>query len=658
MKRRFAFKKKYLPIILGGFIGVLGAAGFLVGLFSTSSARTSDRFFLERKADPRIVIVAIDDASLTKIGRWPWPRDVHANLIQKLSDAGAKVIGYDVNFPEPSTPELDTKLAEVIKNSGKVVLPVELKLASDHGALTFEPTKTVQPITQIQSAALSSGFTNLRLDQDGIARQLPLTILSPDGSSIHAFASELMRIFGKTPPTVLLRINYPAPPGKGFRIISATDVLQNPPESLAIKNAIVLVGATARDLHDEQLVPTSSGSPMSGAQIHASLVDTLLSERWLREAPWFIEGFFLIILGVGLGFLFSWVRAKKRILVAGIVLWLVWLITAFIMFDHGWILDVVWPTITLIAVYAILLFERWIATEGERRAIRQTFGRYLSPVVVDKILQNPEQVLSGGERRHMSVLFSDLRGFTSLSEGLAPEKLVEVLNTYLESMTRIVFDERGVLDKYIGDAVMAFWNAPFDQPDHAARAVRAAIQMRDRLQSMNREGVFPPEVELKVGVGVNTGDMVVGNIGSEIRYDYTVIGDSVNLASRTEGLCKEYGVPIIVTQGTHKELGEAFICRLLDQVAVKGKKEPIRIYEVMGETSHTKESIKQFTEQFTELVERYFKQDFSFVVERVQVLLVDHQDDQPLKILLERAKIYLTTPPPSDWTGVWVMTKK
>ncbi|MBM3204973.1 CHASE2 domain-containing protein [Candidatus Uhrbacteria bacterium] len=666
MLKLIKIRSTWVPVLLGGVVGLLGAIGLLAGVFSSSSDRVSDRFFLDREADPSIVIVAVDDASLAKVGRWPWPRETHADLIQRLTVGGAQVIGYDVNFPEPSSADQDGALVDAIRVSGKVVLPIELALSVADGEWKFEPAKTVQSITAIQSVGRASGFTNLPLDVDGIARRLPVQAQSPDRSLISSFAYELARLAGRAPAREqvpldrngVMRVHYPASPTKAFRTISAADVFQISSEALAVKNAIVLVGATARDLHDEQLVPTSHGMPMSGVEIHASILDTLMSRQWLRPVPWWTQSLFLVLLGAFLGMLFSWIRRRKRVLVIGLLPWIVWLVVAFIFFDRGWILDVIWPTIVLIFAFAILLFERWIATERERRAIRQTFGRYLSPIVVDKILQNPEQVLSGGERRRMSVLFSDLRGFTSLSEGLAPEKLVEVLNTYLESMTRIVFDERGVLDKYIGDAMMAFWNAPFDQPDHAARAVRAAIRMRDRLESMNREGMFPPEVELKVGVGVNTGDMVVGNIGSDIRYDYTVIGDSVNLASRAEGLCKEYGVPIIVTHSTREELGDGFVCRLLDQVAVKGKREPIRIYEVMGEASHTKESTKHFAQQCNAVVERYFKQDFAFVIEEVQRLLPSHPDDQPLKILLERSRAYLLVPPPTDWTGVWVMTKK
>jgi len=258
----------------------------------------------------------------------------------------------------------------------------------------------------------------------------------------------------------------------------------------------------------------------------------------------------------------------------------------------------------------------------------------------------------------MTVLFSDLRGFTSLSEGMRPEELVQILNRYLHEMTDIVFDEGGVLDKYIGDAVMAFWNAPFDQPDHAMRTVRAAIKMKDKLREMNEKKVFGEHIELHVGIGMNTGEMVVGNIGGERRYDFTVIGDSVNMASRTEGLCKPYGVEIIVTEYTKAELDHSFTFRKLDRVAVKGKKEPIRIYEVLGFASNVSDAEKQFALTYEEALEAYFKRQFENARKICRELLKEKPTDTATKQLLERAETCIETPPSNDWNGVWILTSK
>jgi adenylate cyclase len=225
-------------------------------------------------------------------------------------------------------------------------------------------------------------------------------------------------------------------------------------------------------------------------------------------------------------------------------------------------------------------------------------------------------------------------------------------------MTKIVFEEGGVLDKYIGDAVMAFWNAPLDQPDHVARAVRCAIRMRDRLKEMNAEGAFPKGIELHVGVGLNTGEMVVGNIGAETRFDYTVIGDSVNLASRTESLCKEYGVDVIATQNTADDFADGFHLRLLDKVAVKGKTEPIRIFEVLGLVGEVSDEALAFAKRFEAAFERYVTRNFQEALIACESLLILRPTDVATKHLAERCREYVNTPPPAEWNGTWVMTKK
>jgi len=660
-------KLKYpgLALIAGLSVGVLGALFQLLGVFDGWTHGLTDQFFLARDPDPSIVVVAIDDASLGRIGRWPWPRTAHADLIDRLASYGVKAIAYDVNFPEVSDPGSDAKLAESIRHAGNVILPVELSFQTQNGRLGFDPDHVVQPIAEIQSAADTSGFTNTPLDADSVARRVPVEVFDASGTPIHHFAYETARVAGRAPnrseiPTDDLGrmlINFPGEPGRTFKTIPAADVIQGLANPAVFKDAVVFVGATARNLHDAQNAATSRGEPMSGVEIHASIYDTLVTKHWLAPLnPW-LQALLLVIAGLLLGLIVPRIRPRYTIVIA-ILLWIAWLIAAFLLFDKGIVLDIVWPTLVIFFAYAALLLERWFDTEVQRRKLRSAFSRYVSHSVVESIMRNPDKLKLGGERRNMTVLFSDLRGFTSLSEGLTPEKLVEVLNTYLDEMTKLVFEEGGVLDKYIGDAVMAFWNAPFDQADHAARAVRCAVRMRDRLLAMNKEGAFPKGIELKVGVGMNTGDMVVGNIGAETRYDYTVIGDSVNLASRTESLCKEYGVMIIVTQNTLADMGDGFKTRLLDQVAVKGKKEPIRIYEVLGETGKVADIDIAFARDFEGAFKAYTERRFDEALQAADKLLALRPDDLTTKHLKERCEIYRQTPPPAGWDGTWVMTKK
>ncbi|QQR60340.1 adenylate/guanylate cyclase domain-containing protein [Candidatus Uhrbacteria bacterium] len=654
-----------LPVIVGLSVGFVGMLGLLAGLFDTVGSRVTDRFFLPRTADPSAIIVAIDDASLGRIGRWPWPRSVHAQLIDRLREAGAKVIALDVNFPEPSDTAADTALATSLKSARNVVLPVELDFVVRGNTLVFDSKNTVQPIALIQAESKAAGFSNIPLDTDGVARRLPTQSQGLDGSQVVPFAYETARLAGRAPEIASIPldrsgrmlINFPASPRKAFPIVSAADVIQGRVDAARLKDKVVFIGATARDLHDQQNVATSFGDPMSGVEIHASVYDTLVQRKWLVPVSLWIQGLLLLLVGLLLGLLVPRVKARASAIVA-LVIWLGWIITSFVLFDRGYVLDIVWISLVVFFGYMGLLLERWLETDAQRKQIRAAFTRYVSPSVVEQLVREPERLKLGGDRRRMSVLFSDLRGFTTLSEGLTPEQLVDVLNTYLNEMTNIVFEEGGVLDKYIGDAVMAFWNAPLDQADHAARSVRTAIRMRDKLEQMNKEGAFPKGIELKVGVGVNTGDMVVGNIGADVRYDYTVIGDSVNLASRTESLCKEYGVQIIITKNTLDMLDESYITRELDSVAVKGKKEPVRIFQVLGMAGEVEDSHIKFAKQFETALNHYYGRNFTEAAAECENLLQIKPDDLTTQHLLERCHIYQETPPPADWNGAWVMTKK
>jgi adenylate cyclase len=609
--------------------------------------------------DPSITIVAIDDASISQLGRWPWPRSVHADLITKLHEAGAKVIGYDVNFPEVSNSTDDQALADALKAAGNVVLPVELSLDPKKDNTWFDPTHVLSPIPLLASSAVSTGHSNTPPDPDGVVRRLPLYVTSRNWSdSLPAFVTEVARVAGLqvNVDRVPMLINYPGVPLRTFRTISAVDVIRGRADVLSLKDGIVFVGATAADLHDALLTPTSNGVPMPGVEIHASAFDTIAGRHWLAPVPPLAVAFFILIVALIAGAFAAFVRARIG-LPLGLVLWLATLVLAFVLFDRGLILDIIWPTLAIVFGFAAVTLERRISIERARRELKAAFSRYVSASVVESIIKDPSKLKLGGERRRMSVLFSDIRGFTTISEGLSPERLVEVLNRYLNRMTDIVFQHEGVLDKYIGDAVMAFWNAPFDQPDHALRAVQTALAMRDGLTEMNREKAFG-DLELHIGLGINTGDMVVGNVGGDARFDYTVIGDNVNLGSRLEGLTKEYGVWIIVTEATRSELKGQVLTRRIDKVAVKGKKEPVVIYEAMELASNASPAQKKLAADFEVALEKYFARDFVGAIAACDEILSAHSDDGPSKTLKVRAEHFKQEPPPSDWVGTWVYTKK
>jgi adenylate cyclase len=652
------------PLLVGLAVGLLCAAGMALGLLSTWSHRLTDRLFVTKAPDSRVAIIAIDDAAMARLGRWPWPRSVHAQLIDLISQAKPLAIGYDVNFPETSDQENDKALADSLRQAGNVVLPIELTLVNQKSKLFYDPARVLTPIPLIATAAGRLGHTNTPQDADGVVRRVPLSVTSADGTTkIPYFVVKIAELAGLTinadqylDNQSRLIVHYINSPKHSFPTYSAADVIDGKikPEQLA--GRLILVGSTAPDLHDEQLVPTSVTQPMPGVEIHASVLDTLLKKDYLREFPIVFSALWLILIGVIFGFLIPKLKARWSIPLA-FVLWIVSMVAAFVLFDRGWIADVLWPTITVILGFAAVMLERRIAAEYQKREIRNAFSRYVTESVVESILSDPSKLKLGGERRKMSVLFSDIRGFTSISEGLRPEKLVEIMNKYLSRMTDEVFKHEGVLDKYIGDAVMAFWNAPFDQPDHAKRAVETALDMLSALKEMNATKAFG-DVELKIGVGVNTGEMVVGNMGSEERFDYTVIGDSVNLGSRLESLTKEYGVCLLITESARQELNNGYLLRQVDLVAVKGKKEPVKIFEVMKRSKNASQADKQIVKKFEDALAAYFAKDFPQAVQLTSELLAERPEDGPSKTLKSRAEHFIQEPPPADWNGVWVMTKK
>ncbi len=639
------------PVLLGALIGLIGAAGQANGLFQGWSERITDRLFLQHASSPRIAVVAIDDSSILQLGRWPWPRRVHADIIRNLHKAGVKVVAYDVNFSEPSETVDDLELATALREAGNVVLPSRIDADK----------KTLPPLPALAAAAAAVGFVNVPPEDDGVVRRYLLSTALPDGSVAPSFAAQALRLDGEDPGSArldkgLLRVNYPGEPLHGFRMLSAVDVAKGTADLSALAGGIVFVGATAVDLHDDQLVPTSYGTHMPGVEIHASAMDTVLQDRWLEPLPGWQTALLLVLLGAFAGLAAGRFKTRWAVLaLAGALL--ATAIAAFTLFDQGLILGLSWPILVLFLSYGAATVERRLSADSERRQVKRAFTQYVSRSVVDAIMKDPSKLKLGGERRRMTVLFSDIRGFTGISEKLDPDTLVKTLNTYLTRMTDIVFQHEGVLDKYIGDAVMAFWNAPLEQKDHARRAVETALDMQNALVEMNRGKLFG-DVDIGIGVGVNTGDMIVGNVGGAQRFEYTVIGDSVNLASRLEALTRQYNVGIIVTEEVKGELGEDFVLRRLDKVAVKGKKEPVHIHEVMARATLAAEWQRKLSADFTGAFEAYLAKDFTGAETRCADILAARPEDGPSKLLRERAQHFIKEPPPADWDGTWVYTKK
>jgi adenylate cyclase len=321
-------------------------------------------------------------------------------------------------------------------------------------------------------------------------------------------------------------------------------------------------------------------------------------------------------------------------------------------------LSFVLPAAVLVANYGAVTSFRMIFEEREKRKIRRAFGQYVAPGVIALLEKDPQRYFRpGGERRELTIMFSDIRSFTTIAEGLTPEELVSVLNTYLGEMTDVLFKSWGTLDKYIGDALMAFWNSPYPQEEHATRAASCALNMLRRLEEMNAAWAAAGKKQLSIGIGLNTGPVNVGNMGSEKRLSWTVMGDHVNLASRLEGMTKEYHCRVIVSEYTYMQIRDAFVCRELDRIRVKGKLQPVAIYELMGFLPE-REKFADLLAGYEEALAAYRRHEWNKAAELFETILAKHPGDGPAQVLFHRCLEFCTESPAHDWDGVYVMKNK
>lgn len=425
-----------------------------------------------------------------------------------------------------------------------------------------------------------------------------------------------------------------------------------------IKDKIVLVGwtgAISQDLH-----PTPFQENFPGVEIHATVIENILQEDFLTRpaSTILLDSLIILILGLTTGFLFPKLKPVTGILLALLCLALLaGLMHAAFIYSKVW-LNFTFPFLLITLNYMTLTSFKYFTEERHKREIRTAFQHYISPAVVDEILQDVDKLKLGGERNYLTAMFSDIRGFTSMSERMKPEELVHFLNEYLTAMTNVILDYKGTVDKYMGDAIMAFYGAPLPQEDHGVRACKTAIQMIEKLRAMRIQWEAQNYPFLDIGIGINSGEMVVGNMGSQDRFDYTVIGDEVNLASRLEGVNKQYGTNILISDNTYKLLkDQPFIVRELDRITVKGKKEPVTIYELIGEGTPSPE-VQDFIKTFEEGLKEYRNQNWDKAVSYFEGALKIKAEDKACKLFIERCQDYKLNPPSADWDGVYKMKTK
>lgn len=583
----------------------------------------------EIKPPDNIVIATVDEKSIGKLGRWPW-RDKIAELVKRLTAANAEIIVFDIIFSESE--KNDTLLGGAIKDAGNVILPVvfdfERESVTPNNELLrnsafisvinpemfnkYNPIMAkgvlLMPVPELSSEAMALGYINIFPDNDGTLRWESL-VIAHDGYlypsiTLQAAASYL----GVPPDRVILKATEGIQLGKRyyiptdrwgrmlihyygsnqtFKYISISDILEGNVKPDELQGKIVLIGATAVGIYDLRVTPFSPAT--FGVEKHANVIASILENKFLKRAPLSTNLLILIVSGFLFSVLVIRFKAMSASGIAGLFLLIILSSGYYLLVPKGLWVNIAYPLINVVLISISVTAYKYAVEEKYARRIRAMFSSYVTEKIVNELIKNPGMAKLGGERREITILFSDVRGFTSFSEKHSPEEVVSILNEYLGGMTDIVFKWEGTLDKFIGDAILAFWGAPMRQENHAELSVKCAMNMTKRLGELQHKWQSEGKPVLDCGIGINTGEVLVGNIGAEgKKMDYTVIGDHVNLASRVEGLTRKYNAHILITELTLNKIKDSISTdkiwrtevRGLEKVIVKGKERPVEIYEL------------------------------------------------------------------------------
>ncbi len=656
----------------------------VAGGFDDIKTVTRHSLGMSPQPDPNLVVVTIDEPSINEFGRWPWDRKKMAQLFQSLS--AASVVVLDIVFSEPSNAESDQVLIDQIENNENIVLGYFLRNEAtehnDEASLDFleecsyfdyelrSPQVKIREfpfselnIPGVADAALTCGFFTTEPDADGLFRHYSIAYIH-EGFLLPPIGIQAVRQhLNKEAKLVLgeegiehfslgesslknqnfLRINFT----DHVNSWSAKDVLEGNISPNEIKNKIVIIGVTEVGVFDMRPTPIDAVTP--GVFLHYMAASNLLTGSLLEEWTTFDQ--LGIVLGLLLILFLSWIKNPNyRIpIYFFVIISIVLISTALFFFANVWVREfyIVTPMVILAVSYELISA---VKADRQNKQIKDAFSSYVSSELVGEILKDPENLQLGGDEKEITVLFSDLRNFTSMSEKLTPIDLVSLLNQIFDPMTEAILEEKGMLDKYIGDAIMAIFNAPISVDAHADRAVHAALAMveiKDRKNISLKEQGLPT---IEIGIGVNTGPAVVGNMGSKLRFSYTAIGDAVNLSSRLEGMNKPYGTRILISENTRKVLNypyQGFILRMIDRIRVAGKDEPVTIYEVMVET----EQNEALAVKFDVALNAYFESRFHEAHEAFLSVANEYQD-KASEYFVRRCELCLDNPPPKDWGGV------
>ncbi|WP_419796651.1 MAG: CHASE2 domain-containing protein [Terasakiella sp.] len=680
-----------------------------------------------------VTIVDLDEESLATVGQWPWPRTIIADMVANLFRMGAGVVAFDIAFPEPDRlspnmiadnvsgldptieetirqlPSNDAYFANIIKQT-RVVLgqagfdrkiedqvhrpPVKKSIAfrgeKPHAFVPSLPS-LVRNIPEIEEVAAGHGFFSLFPEPDGVVRRVP-TLFQYENEIYTGLAVEMLRVAtGRR--TILVTSNELGvekvaiakglilPTDKKGRVwphfskrdkekyVSARDVLSGVVDPALVRGKLIIVGTSAVGLLDIRSTPVEETLP--GVEVHANVIEAVVDNAFLSRPPNMDGAEFLLTLFAGLVMilLVPMIGAKWTLILflfiaggSGASSW-------YLFSEKKLLFDAGFAMLSTLGIYIQLTYMGYAAEEAQKKQVRSAFSHYMSPALVERLAEDPGQLKLGGENREMTLLFCDVRGFTSISELFDAEGLTKLINKFLTPLTNVILQRQGTIDKYMGDCIMAFWNAPLDDPNHQRNGCLSALEMIDSLVAVNErlekeaEEEGRPHIPLKIGIGLNTGTCCVGNMGSDQRFDYSVLGDSVNLASRLEGQSKTYGVTIVIGENTYVNVQD-LACIELDLIKVKGKTEAVRIYSVLGDDkiAQTPEFIA-YAKHHATLLKDYrlqnwekVRQDIKTANEMIDKLGMAHHGLYDL--YQERMIAYETEPPGPDWDGVFVATTK
>ncbi|MGB2580309.1 MAG: adenylate/guanylate cyclase domain-containing protein [Minisyncoccia bacterium] len=638
------------------------------GLFFGIEKFFEDILFSTRPVSSDIVILEIDNQSIEKIGQWPWKREIFAQAFSRLDTYKPKVVGLDVIMSEPSRfgNVDDNALAIALNNvSYTVVVPVEaLSLNINRNNASFSEN-FLKPLQEFQtSSRVSLGHVNLINDRDGIVRSLPLNIKDSHGATYSGFAYKTIEKSGTVLKRGLMRdpverIVYSGPSGSVRRVPFWKIIEQDTPVEF-LKNKIIFIGATAPDLHDEKSTPFDKGTQMSGVEIQAQIANMFLKDYRLRDMSetaiymWF---FFASLIPCITFFLFSRVQL---VIILNVFIGFLYLAVIIFLFNAGLVANFVHITISWVLATLTSFFYRYLSTDREKKEMRAVFSKYVSKDVLNEILSDTSKVKLGGEEKEVTIFFSDIRSFTTLSEGMSPSRLTNFLNKYFTRMTNIILEKKGVVDKYIGDAIMSFWGAPISNDNQAIDAVLACLDMVDSLEELNKENNRIGDPSINIGIGLNTGLVTVGNMGSDMRFDYTIMGDAVNIASRLEGQTKTYSVKMLMSESTKNKLGvenmekHKIMIREVDRITVKGKTQPVTIFEIVPRSKM--EEVASILKNFDHARTLYYEGKWRESIEVAEKILKGVEDG-PTKVLKDRC-LYFIEHEPEHWSGVYEMKSK